>query len=151
MAQARIVSPPTAHALGVWSAQRRALLLDRHESIKCTLGRLKYERVAAGEGTPLAHQHWPEVYRGDGAVVQAIVVTLTELPRCVLTFYWVLRKPVSVPIKAQAFEIGVAVSAYWAALRVAEAVVDSGLQIMAKVSRPPGCTCGLSAAAPKTL
>jgi hypothetical protein len=148
MPQARTtLSPPTAAALGTWAAQRRSLLpLSRDESIACTLGRLKYEKVAAGSGDAVRRQHWPEVYRGDGAVVQAIVVTLTELPRCVLTFYWVLRTPWTVPIKVQAHEIGVAVRAYWDALHVAEAVIDSGLQLTARL-RPSGCTCGLSGTA----
>ena len=79
-----------------------------------------------GEGDPRRRQHWPELYRGDGYLVQQIVTTLAELPRLTLTAYYVLG-PLKIAIaeQAAAFELG-STRNYWRCLEVAEACVDVG-------------------------
>jgi len=138
----RVVPASTEQALRTWAAQKRVLLEGRSESVACTLGRVLSERVAAGEGVPFRSQGVPEIYRGDGRAVQLIVITLSEFPRGALTTYYVLA-PLRVPINEQAQALGVCRRAFWDYLHMAEAVVDSGLQLTAWL-RPGGCTCGLS-------
>lgn len=124
------ISPATTSALNTWAAQKRALLLES-TSVPSLLARIKTERVAAGSGGRPTGQHWPEVYTGDGAVVQGIVAELRELPRLTVTFYYVLRWPWRVPINVQAAELGIAKRDYWTQLHTAEAAIETNLRVLA--------------------
>jgi hypothetical protein len=97
------------------------------------LAKIKTERVAAGEGDPVMRQKWPEVYTGDGAVVQILAQELREVPRMTLTFYYVLRWPWRVPVHDQAREIGLKVREFWRQLEIAEVAVDTGLAVMRRM------------------
>lgn len=124
------ISPTTQAALKTWAAQKRVLYLGRSEPIASMLGKIKSERVAAGEGDPRSKQKWPEVFTGDAFAVQQVIVTLRELPRLTVTFYYVLRWPWRVSIADQAREIGVTRRDFWRHLEVAEAAVETGLQLL---------------------
>ena len=134
----RAIPPTTLAALDTWAAQKRQLFLEVEQSVPSVLGRIKSQRVAAGEGDAKLRQKWPEVYTGEGWLVERVTRTLQELPRLTLTFYYVLSWPWRVPIARQAAEIGITRREYWNELRVAEAAVDSGLQLLgaAKSGRP---------------
>lgn len=124
--------PPTAFAaLETWAAQKRMLYIEVEQPVASVLGRIKSERVAAGEGDIRLRQRWPEVYTGDGLLVERVVRTLRELPRLTLTYYYVLRWPWRVPVPDQARDLGLSRSEYWRQLQVAETAVDSGLQLLA--------------------
>ncbi len=125
----RVLHAPTEAALNTWAAQKRALYLTKSQPVASVLGQIQTERVAAGEGDFRVRQKWPEVYTGDGLIVQRIVATLRELPRLVLTTYWVAKWPWKVPIPQQAEAVGISRRDFWTQLHVAEAVVDSGLQL----------------------
>lgn len=130
MTQRRCVPSTTESALETWAAQKRSLYLEISQPVASMLGRIKSERVAAGEGDMRLRQHWPEVYTGDGLQVEIIVHTLRELPRLTLTFYYVLCWPWQVPIADQAAELGIGKRDFWRYLEVGETVVDSCLQVM---------------------
>jgi hypothetical protein len=131
----RSVPPTLLAAISTWAAQKRALYLSVEQPIQSVLGRIKVERVAAGEGDPRVRQRWDEVYRGDGLLVQMAVSTLPEVPRLTVTFYYVLRWPWRVPVPHQAREIGISRSAFWANLHVAEQAIDTGLQMAQRAPR----------------
>lgn len=129
MTSRRYVPSTTESALETWGAQKRSLYVEV-SPVASVFGRLKSQRVAAGEGDMRMRQHWPEVYTGDGRQVEIIVRTLRELPRLTLTFYYVLCWPWQVPIADQAAELGIAKRDFWRYLEVGETVVDSCLQVM---------------------
>jgi hypothetical protein len=142
--QRSLLSPSTSHALGVWAAQRRELLLSKEEPLSCTLARIRDERWAAGAPhinavDAVRRQRTYEIHRGDGVAVQAVVVVLPEIARACLVYYWVL-KPMHVVVREQAEAIGITLSIFWKQLTVAETCVDVGLQLVGQ--RPQGCTCG---------
>lgn len=124
------VSPSTTAALNTWAAQKRRTLIES-TSVPCVMATIKTERVAAGSGSGKGGQHWPEVYTGDGAVVQSIVQEFRELPRLTLTFYYVLRWPWRVPVPYQAAELGVGKRDYWQQLRTAEEAIETSLRLLA--------------------
>jgi hypothetical protein len=126
------LSCATLAALETWASQKRAIYVGRRdgEPIASVLGRIRDERVAAGEGEAHRRQRWPEVYTGDGLAVQLVVLTLPELPRLVLSFYYVLRHQCRVPIECQATDIGIKKRDYWTWLQIAETATDTGLQVM---------------------
>jgi hypothetical protein len=130
--------PSTVAALDTWAAQKRQLFVTQEQALPSVLGRIKNQRVAAGECDARLRQKWPEVYTGEGWLVERVTRTLQELPRLTLTFYYVLRWPWRVPIARQAAEIGITSREYWNELRVAEAAVDTGLQLLGapKSGRP---------------
>lgn len=132
----------TFAALNTWAAQKRSMYLEV-TSIACVLSKIKSERVAAGEGDPGVRQRWPEVYSGDGLVVSRIVRTLREFPCLTLTYHYVLRWPWRVPVSDQAAAIGVTRREYWNHLKVAEAAVETGLQLLANqgASHRPAENC----------
>lgn len=122
----RFIPPPTVSALNTWAAQKRSLYLDEEQPLASVLGQLKKDRNAAGA----LRQKWPEVYAGDGLTVELIIRTLTELPRLTVTYYYVLRWPWRVPIADQARDLGIKTRDFWRHLELAEATVDSGLQLL---------------------
>lgn len=124
------IPPSTLSALDTWAAQKRQLYITTSQPLPSILGKIKSQQSAAGEGDARMRQRWPEVYTGDGFLVERAVRTLRELPRITLTFYYVLRWPWRVPIPDQAAEIGITRREYWNELRVAESAVDTGLQLM---------------------
>jgi len=126
------VSPCLERALATWAAQKRMVYLTTEsQSVASVLGRIKSERVAAGEGGDArSRQRWPEVYSADGFMVELVVRTLKELPRLTLTYHYLLRSPWRVPISAQAADIGIPKREYWRQLDIAETAVDTGLQVM---------------------
>jgi hypothetical protein len=123
----------TESALQTWAAQKRMVYVRMSEPVASVLGRIRDERVAAGEGAVRIRQRWPEVYTGDGLVVQLIVATMPELPRLALTFHRVLRFPWHVPIAAQVAEIGIPRREYWRQLNAAEHRVDSALSVLSTI------------------
>lgn len=130
MTQQRAVESTTAAALDTWAAQKRRLLIGREESLGCTLGRLKRERENAGEGSPTLKQRWPEVYTGDGLVVQSIMCTFTELPRLVVSYYYVLKFPWRVPVREQCNDIGISRAEYWRQLDRAELAITTAMAVL---------------------
>jgi hypothetical protein len=127
----------TTRALQTWAAQKRSVFVGlegyRPYSIITQIGR---ERCAADKDW-LRRQRWPEVYHGDGEIVQRVVSTLQDVPRMTLTCYYTLAGPWSMSVRAQATAIGITTTAYWINLRIAEAVVDSGIKLLASL---PGAT-----------
>lgn len=126
----RFIAPPTESALNTWAAQKRTLYVSEEQPIASVLGQLKRDRNAAGAGEARMRQKWPEVYSGDGLTVELIIRTLTELPRLTVTYYYVLRWPWRVPISDQAKDLGIKTRDFWRNLELAEASVDSGLQLL---------------------
>lgn len=129
------IPPTTVAALDTWAAQKRQLYIVVEQPVGSILGKIKAERSAAGEGDPKLRQRWPELYTGDGLLVERIVRTLRELPRLTVTYYYVLRWPWRVPIPDQAADIGIPRRDYWRHLEVAEAVVDGALQVLQDAKR----------------
>lgn len=128
-----VVPPTTLAALKTWAAQKRSLYVEEQQPIASVLGQLKRDRNAAGAGEARMRQKWPEVYTGDGLLVERVVRTLREVPRLVLTYNYVLSWPWRVPIRAQAEDIGIPKREYWTQLEIAENAVDSGLQLLQTV------------------
>jgi hypothetical protein len=124
------ISPATESALKTWAAQKRSLYLDISQPIASVLGKIKVERCAAGEGDAKLRQKWPEIYTADGLAVERVVRTLRELPRLTITYHFVLAWPWRVPIGAQAADLGIPRREYWRQLEIAEAAVDTGLQML---------------------
>ena len=131
MARERKLNCNTAAALRVWGAQKRALYLTESAPVASVLGKIQSERYAAGEGDPRTRQKWPEVYRGDGLLVQIAIAKLPELPRLCVSFYWVLLPSAChVPVADQAREIGIPKRSFWEQLTIGETAIDVGLQLI---------------------
>lgn len=130
MYRARSVHATTVTALETWAAQKRGCMWNPGQPIPSVLGRIRDERIAAGEGDFRLRQKWPEVYKGDGLLVQVAIATLRELPRLTLTFYYVLQWPWRVRVEDQARELGVPKREYWRELQIGEAAIDAALQVM---------------------
>jgi len=126
----RFIPPPTESALNTWAAQKRSLYIDEQQPVASVMGQLRKDRNAAGAGEARLRQKWPEVYTGDGAIVEKICRSITEMPRVTLTYYYVLRWPWRVPIPDQARDLGMSKSAYWRYLEEGEKAVDLGLKLL---------------------
>lgn len=127
------VHQATARALDTWAAQKRLLFAsDEGYAPRSMIEKLRREREGAGEGRKL-DQRWPEVYRGDGLLVQLVVVELPELPRMALSAYYMLRgPPYHVAVAKQAVSIGITTTEYWGSLRAGETAVETGLRLWRK-------------------
>jgi len=93
------------------------------------IGKIARESAEGDRYWP-TRQHWPEVYRGDGLCVQRIILTLEEIPRMTLSCHYILVGPLRLSTRELADAIGISKSAYWSNLRLAEAVVDSGIKLL---------------------
>lgn len=135
----RVIAPTTVAALDCWAAQKRRLYVQGSEPLPSMFGKLRNERNAASysSGGQL-RQSWPEVYTGDGLLVERIIHTLHELPRITVTYYYVLRWPWRVPIPQQAADIGITRRQFWNELRVAEVAVETGLQLIGDIQTQEG-------------
>lgn len=125
-----VIDAATVSALHTWSAQKRALFLTRQESVPSILGKIKTQQSAAGAGDARMRQKWPEVFAGDGLVVEEVIRVLRELPRLTVTYYYVLRSPWRVPVHEQASDLGIRVREFWRQLELAEASVESCLRVI---------------------
>jgi anti-sigma factor RsiW len=127
-----IVHQATARALETWAAQKRLLFTGSEGyAPRSVIERMRREREGAGEGRKL-EQRWLEVYRGDGLMVQLVVVELAEIPRMALSAYYMLRGAYHVSVAHQAASIGITTTEYWGWLRAGEIAVETGLKLWRK-------------------
>jgi hypothetical protein len=126
----RQIHAATARALETWAAQKR-LILGGKEGFapRSIIDKIRRERDGAGQGRR-GEQRWPEVYRGDGLLVQQVVTELGELPRMVVTCYYLFTGPWYVRVDEQAEAIGTSKTEYFVHLKVAEASIETGLKLL---------------------
>ena len=128
----RNVHQATERAILTWAAQKRLLFTGAEGyAPRSVIDKIRREREGAGEGRQLK-QRWPEVYTGDGLLVQQIVHELTEIPRMVLSAYYLLTGPYHVAVAQQAASIGITTTEYWGSLRAGEVGVETGLRLWRK-------------------
>lgn len=125
----------TARALETWAAQKRQAIIGKDQGYapRCIVDKLRKEREGAGEAWKPT-QVLPDLYRGDGARIQQVVVTLPGLMRLVLTCHYLFRTPWRVPVNEQLEVIGIAKTEYWSELYAGEMGIQSGLLVLERIS-----------------
>jgi hypothetical protein len=123
-----------------WARERRKMLgivieLAPHErlgKLSCTLGRIKDDKVAAGEVSAQVNEHghveqdWPEVYTGISLDIHRGFLTMCGEWRQVMDAQYVWRE---IPPKEKAAVIGVTVTRYFDLLRMLKAYLSGYLRL----------------------
>lgn len=135
--------PATERAVLTWAAQKRLVLDGGGEgyATRSTIEKIRRERDGAGEGGKKGEQHWPEVYWGDGLLVQEVLLELPELPRIVFNCYYLLARDWYMPVDEQARQIGIAKTEYWSYLGNAETGMETGLKLLRRAGVAPIVVC----------
>lgn len=127
--------PATERAVLTWAAQKRLVLAGEEGfAPRNVLEKIRREAEGAGEGKK-STQRWPEVYWGDGLLVHQVTLELAEIPRLVLTCYYLFRADWMWPITDQAQQIGIPKPDYFEHLGRAETAVETGLRLMRRSPR----------------
>lgn len=122
--------PATERALMTWAAQKGLIFMGAEGfAPQSVIEKIRRDREGAGEGKKSV-QRWAEVYWGDGLAVHRITQSMAEIPRMVLTSYYLLRGPCFTPAADQATYIGIELRRYWTELEIGENVVESGLKLL---------------------
>lgn len=131
----RHIHAATARALETWAAQKRLAIggVNQGFAPRSMIEKLRKERDGAGEAWKPT-QILPDLYRGDGARVQQIVVTLPFFTKLSLTCNYVFRNPWHVPVIEQLEVIGIGKSEYWGEVYAGEIAVESGFAVLDRVS-----------------
>jgi len=128
--------PATERAILTWAAQKRLMYVGGDGFAPASvLAKIRDEREGAGEGHRPT-QHWAEVYTGDGLAVHKVTLTMTDVPRGVMTAYYLMRADWFVPANKQAAYFGLETREYWDALRLAENIVECGLRLLEELAQP---------------
>jgi hypothetical protein len=123
----------TDRALKTWAAQKRSMFVGIDGfTPRSIIARIVREESGTNRGGP-HRQHWREVYQGDGALVQQIILTLEEVPRMTVTCRYLFVGPWLLSAGVQAEWIGIGRGDYWANLRLALAAVDSGIKLLSSI------------------
>jgi len=132
MKRAIAIDAAVESALERWASQKRQMYVGAGNwAPRSILGKLMDEGPGAASVTDRRSQRWGEMYRGDGLIVQRIVVTLSYLPRMTLTAYYLFRGPWHQPVKAQCHALGITRAQFWPGLHAGEEAVSVGLQLLA--------------------
>lgn len=137
MARKRAIHPATERALLTWAAQKRLMYIGGDGYAPASvIAKIRDEREGAGEGKRTT-QRWAEMYTGDGLAVHRITLTMTDVPRGVMTAYYLLRGDWFIAANKQAAYFGLQTREYWDALGLAEHIVECGLRLLEDIAQQP--------------